>query len=165
MTFDFAWEIGSSVTYEEAKRLSELASGRKVLEIGSWLGRSAVAMASTAELVLSVDWHKGDYYSGSIPTLEGLRSNLERHGATNVEVIVARIEDIWQDLPRGFGLIFIDADHSAESAQSHWEIALQLIAPDGIIVFHDYGRFGVTEVVDGLGKEFAVTESLAVIEL
>ena len=112
----FAWEVGSSVTYWECVRLAELATDRKVLEIGSWLGRSTIALASTAEMVVSVDWHQGDFYAGTIETLPSFRENLERHGAGNVEVIVARIEDVWQNFSPDFDMTFIDADHSAESA-------------------------------------------------
>jgi hypothetical protein len=45
--------------FDEAECLAALASGQTVLEVGSFLGRSTVAMARTAALVVAVDHHRG----------------------------------------------------------------------------------------------------------
>lgn len=161
----FAWDVGSSVTYAECKRLAEIAEEKTVLEIGSWLGRSTIALASTAEKVIAVDWHHGDFYAGEKDTEVEFRANLERYEISNVEVIVAKIEDVWRDIAPGFDLTFIDADHTVESTLVHWDIAKALTRPDGLIALHDYGRFGVTEVVDAQEGEKEFTEALVVIKL
>jgi len=159
----YAWDIPSSVTYPECAKLAELAEGCKVLEIGSWFGRSTIALASSAKSVTAVDWHEGDFYAGHEDTLPVLRENLRKYGADNVEVIVGRIEDVATSLPTDFDLVFIDADHSEESAAAHYTIALFHIRDGGTICFHDYGRFGVTPVVDSLPYKPEIVESLAIL--
>jgi predicted O-methyltransferase YrrM len=158
----FAEDIDSGVTYQECVRLASLAEDKAVLEIGSWYGRSTICMASVADYVVSVDWHQGDFYAGEGETLVAFRNNLRRYGISNVDVIVARIEDIWETLTPGFDVVFIDADHQAESAAEHWRIANELCSPGGYVVFHDYGKFGVTEVVDGVGDVFELVDHLAI---
>ncbi len=52
-----------------------------------------------------------------------------------------------------FDFIFIDGDHSAEGVKADIEEALPLLAPGGLMAFHDYGRPtdpGVKEMVDAL---------------
>lgn len=159
----YAWDVGSSVTYEECVKLAELAEGKKVLEIGSWKGRSTIALASVAKSVVTVDWHEGDFYAGHEDTLPALRENLRKYGMDNVEVVVGRIEDVATDLDTDFDLVFIDADHSQESASRHYLIALFHIRDGGTICFHDYGRFGVTAAVDALNYELETTGSLAIL--
>lgn len=160
----FAWDVGSSVTFAECSLLAALAEGDDVLEIGSWLGRSTIALASTAHSVMAVDWHHGDFYAGEKDTETEFRENIARYGlAERIEVVVAKIEDV--DLgDRLFDGIFIDAAHDADSVRAHWQIALEHIQPDGWIAVHDYGRFDVTAVMDELvpDKYQELTESLAV---
>lgn len=155
----FAWDIPSAVTEAECERLAELASGRRVLEIGSFLGRSTIALASTAEQVVSVDWHQGDEDAGWQDTLRVFQYNLARYHATNVKVVVARIEDA--DLEGGFDLVFVDAAHDDDSVAIHWQIACSLVKDDGVVAFHDYGRFNVQAILDESG-EWEVVETLAV---
>jgi len=47
------------VTFEECQMLQDHARGKMCLEIGSWFGRSTIAMAETAEKVYAVDTFKG----------------------------------------------------------------------------------------------------------
>lgn len=104
----------SAVTDEEAEELARLATGQTVLELGALFGRSTVAMASTARVVISVDWHRGDPHAGDTDTLNEYLTNIAPF--PNVVPIVARIEKVvplfssmW------FGLVFHDAYHAAEA--------------------------------------------------
>src|SRR4029077_11328726 len=71
------------LTSAEAAALAEIAAGKTVLEIGAWLGRSTVALARSARLVVSVDHHHGPPYDGNGSTLQRFLSNLERLGIKN----------------------------------------------------------------------------------
>ncbi len=51
--------IPSAVTDEEAAALEHLAENRLVYEAGALLGRSTIALAKCARLVVSVDPHDG----------------------------------------------------------------------------------------------------------
>ncbi len=154
----FAWDVGSSVTYPEAALLGALARNQNVLEIGSWLGRSTIALASTAKHVTAVDWHQGDFHAGEGDTEAGFRANLERYGIQNVTVVVARIEDAKIKGP--FDGVFVDAAHDAESVARDWQIAVRVCREGGWVAFHDYGRFDVTDFVDSLERQWEGVESV-----
>lgn len=155
----FAWDVPSSVTYPECAFLASLARGLDVLEIGSWLGRSTIALASTARHVTAVDWHHGDFYAGEMDTEEGYFANLDRYNIGNVTTIVERIEDV--QINELFQGVFVDAAHDAESVARHWDIALLSVEHGGWIAFHDYGRFDVTAVLDSLERGWETHESVA----
>lgn len=156
----FAWDVPSSVTFPECALLAALADGKDVLEVGCWLGRSTIALASTARHVTAVDWHHGDFYAGEQETEADFRANLERYGIKNVTVVVSRIEDAMQE-PQSFDGVFIDAAHDDDSVRRHWMIASQAVKPGGWVAFHDYGRFGVTPVLHDVGQDWEWVESLA----
>lgn len=155
----FAFDVSSGVTYSECAKLWELARGKRVLEVGSWLGRSTIALASTAEHVTAVDWHHGDFWQGEEDTLERFERNLARYNIRNVEIVVAKIEEVYKKLPGPYDLIFIDAAHDLASVRTHQRIARRLVAPGGVVAFHDYGRFDVAE---GLPEPKELVGTLAV---
>lgn len=156
-------DIISAVTAEEARALAGLAAGGTVLELGAHYGFSTVALASVADLVISVDWHRGDAHAGSGNSEPEFRANLERYGvAGRVRVCVGLFEDVLPALAaegvQADGA-FIDAQHDRESVSRDLSLALLVVRPGGFIAFHDYGRdagnghpgFGVTEVADAFG--------------
>lgn len=162
----FAEDIPSSVTEAECARLSDLAEGGRVLELGAWLGRSTIALASTATHVHSVDWHQGDDHVGSGDTAVAFLKNLNRYGVRNR--VVAHFGQFEEVAPllrdRLFAGAFIDGHHSTESVSRDYHLTRRLVARGGWFAFHDYGitRFGVTDVVNSLGVP-EVVDTLAVV--
>ena len=60
--------------------------------------------------------------------------------------------------------VFIDADHRYEAVKHDTEIALQLLKPDGWIVWHDYANWGYFSGACGVPEylaEFKKTHSVA----
>jgi SAM-dependent methyltransferase len=181
--FLFAEEIPSSVSHAECRELARIANGKRVLEVGSYFGRSTVALASTAEVVHSVDLHPPDNVgSGRSTTLDGLIDNLNGYDLRHRVVLhVGFSQLILRALrPRSFDLVFLDAQHQAEPVREDLRAILPLVKRGGTIAFHDYGvpgvehagrwdPFGVTEVVDEFaaarGYLLDVTETLAVVRL
>lgn len=111
-----------SVTDEEAAHLAEMARGKRVLEIGTGLGVSTRALASTAALVVTVD---------NDPWV---------HEAIWPDLAAVPHVALCGQVPDGeepFGLIFIDGDHRKESVARDIGIAKALCAVDGTVVFHD----------------------------
>jgi len=135
----FAAEIISAVSEAECRRLAELATGNRVLEVGSEYGRSTIALASTATIVHAVDWHRGDPQSGFKDSLPAFLANLGAHGVRDrVIVHLGRFEDVAPVLrPQAFDLVFIDGDHSAEAIRRDLGLAIPLLRWRGVAVLHD----------------------------
>jgi predicted O-methyltransferase YrrM len=161
----FAPDVASSLTEAEANLLAELARGKVALELGSWFGRSTIAMASTAERVHAIDSHGGDAQTGPLSTLAAFRRNVKRYGVgERVVVHVGNIEDVAPVLaPASFDVVFVDGLHTKEAVERDASLLMPLVRAGGAIAFHDYGRYDVTEVVDGLGTPERVVDSIAVL--
>lgn len=159
--------IPTSISDDEVARLVELAAGKVVLEIGSYLGHSTVAMAHVAERVYAVDWHRGDAHAGSEETMHPFLDNLEANGVRDKVIAhIGRSEDILPLFRAGsFDMAFIDAYHTTEAVLRDIDMVMPLVHVHGIVAFHDYGdeRFGVTEAVDGLDEPVELTGTLAVV--
>jgi hypothetical protein len=156
---------------EEGEALAKLAEGKRVLEVGSYCGLSTVCLARTAKLVVAVDPHDGRGTAVPQDTLPKLRANLQRYGvADRVTVYPVPFARLDPDYTCRFDLIFIDGAHDAESVRADIRRALPLLAPGGVLAFHDYGSPidpGVAEAVDeliGEGAEMlSIHASLAVV--
>lgn len=112
-----------SVTDLEADILAAFVAGRHVLEIGTGLGVSTRALASSAESVHTIDidpWVR---------------------------------ETIWPDLPpnvtcgdlprREFEAVFIDGDHSSEAVERDITLAMRVAASGAVVLAHDTGSDAV----------------------
>lgn len=133
------------LTDGEAADLQALARGKLVLEIGSYKGRSTIAMARVALHVVAVDWHRGSEEFASIgaqPSLAEFIANLDKHGVRDkVSVCVmdaARLERLFR--PATFDLVFVDGAHDFGSVMRDCETALKLVRTAGHVVCHDYAN-------------------------
>lgn len=179
MNHVFDEEISSAVSKEECECLAKLAERKVVLELGSWLGRSTVAIASSAKRVHAVDWHRGDPQSGAADTLQEFMANINRHGfREKVVVHVGRNEQVLPLFAKEqFDFIFIDSFHERSAVYHDIKLARPLIRPGGTMAFHDYGvtvaeaevPFGVKPVVDSFaadeGVKVEVVGTLAYVRL
>jgi predicted O-methyltransferase YrrM len=179
----FAAEIASSTTEAECRRLSELARGQRVLEIGSYFGRSTVALASTARAVHTVDVHPpDDAGAGLETTVAALVANLDRYDLRHKVVVHVGFSQLILPMlrPLSFDLAFLDAQHQREPVEEDLAALLPLMRKGGVVAFHDYGvpgvehlgtwdAFGVTGVVDEFVRtrnlRVDVTDTLAVVRL
>jgi hypothetical protein len=151
----------------EGKALAELARGKRVLEIGSYCGLSTVCMARTALHVTAVDYFDGRATPEPGDTLERFQANVERYGVAGKVTAVRPGEEL--PLPM-YDLAFIDAAHDYESVSADAERAIGLLAPGGLLAFHDYkhpSHGGIERVVDELlldgGELISVHETVAVV--
>lgn len=127
------------LTHEEGTYLQSLAVGRRVLEIGSYCGKSSIYLARTAHELYCIDTFNGDAV-GLPPhdTYKEFNDNLTRHG---VQQKVTVIQANSRDRPHVYGkfdLVFIDSDHSYDAVKSDIEYATGLMASGGVLAFHDY---------------------------
>lgn len=147
--------------------LAEQASTRKrVVEIGSWKGRSIRAMADNLEpfsQLLAVDTWEGTPEDGHYKELEGkgaewlyyqfmanagyLRAveNLRGPSVNTAHYLVLRGRT-------SFDMIFIDAAHDYKNVKADILAWRPLLAPGGLLCGHDYdaGRPGVVRAVNEL---------------
>lgn len=168
--------IESAVTREECEALFTLAAltlgDGVVVEIGSYQGRSACAMGYGAALyrrgaVYTIDHHAGDPISGTMKqTWEVLHLQLRRASLEQtVFSIKAESQACAQTWVFPIRLLFLDGWHVAEAVQTDVNAWRPHLTPESVLAFHDYGRFGVTEVVDALRLNFAHTGRVGTVAL
>lgn len=159
----FPLDVEGWLHQSEGKTLANLARGKRVLEIGSYCGRSTICMARTAEHVTAVDYFDGRATPNPKGTLEAFRQNIERYGVAE-KVTVCNPDN---PLSGEYDLVFIDGAHDYESVAADIEKARQVLSPHGLLAFHDYGlecHPGVKQAVDELGGELiSVHETIAVV--
>lgn len=170
------------LSYDEGKALWRLARGKRVLEIGSYCGLSTICMAQAAGRVVAIDPHdgRGTAHPGTDTHAE-FWANIHRHDLKNVECIRGTSSDVLRQSERlgtladlkAFNLIFIDGAHDTESVRTDIRHALPLLAPGGLLAFHDYDKPGqpidpgvkvaVDELVANGGEILEISDRLAVV--
>jgi predicted O-methyltransferase YrrM len=157
--------IPTSTTDDERAALTELAAGRRVLELGSQFGATTKALAVAAEVVYAVDHHRGDPVSGQWDTLADFLAVIDREV---VVPLVGSMDQVFPILrPQSFDFVFIDSGKETEQeiqAQAAWAETLATVG--GTIAFHDFGRFPVIDrALDArFGKPRRLVDTLAVYE-
>lgn len=154
----------------ELEYLAQAASkSRRIVEIGSWAGRSASCIAShTQGILYCVDtWEKAlVHYNGSVlePTLfsEFLRNTV---GLPIVPVMTDSLTAAkwFTAAEMTFDMIFIDADHQAPAVRADILAWRPLLAEGGIFCGHDYELTGwpdVKPIVDELVPERRLIHSI-----
>ena len=145
----FPKDVRGWLTEEEGQALACLASGKKVLEIGSYCGRSTICMAQTAEHVHAVDTFDGRATPIPGPTLDEFLDNLKKYNITNVTHSICTSMEVPDIDP--VDVVFIDGNHEPEFVRVDIITGRRLMKPDGLLVFHDYHQcWGVTKAVDEL---------------
>jgi predicted O-methyltransferase YrrM len=163
----FPRDIEGWLLPEEGAALAELAAGKRVLEIGSYCGLSTVCLGRTAKHVTAVDYFDGRGTPMPRNTLPEFERNIARYGVAE-RVCVVHPEDPYP-LPE-YDLAFIDGAHDCASVAADIERACSVLAPGGLIAFHDYEHRAhpdVAEAVDELiasgGELLSTHETLAVV--
>jgi tetratricopeptide (TPR) repeat protein/GT2 family glycosyltransferase len=129
---------------------------RRIVELGSYCGRSTLVMAHTIRAtgavgarVHAIDPHAGYELAYGLDTYAALLGNLAEHRVDDlVEVVRARSREVaWEDT---IALLFIDALHDEEEVRADFATWSPRVAPDGFVAFHDYFEYcpGVQACVD-----------------
>jgi len=145
---------------EDRELLSQLAAQVTegvILEIGSKNGKSARAMAETANVpIYCIDMWDLTFLEkkDSRPKVHKDVSNFDAFteavkglNVIHVKGLSAEIAKAWE---KPIGLLFIDGDHSYEGCKADYEGFARHIIPGGYLIFHDYeDKFpGVQKLVD-----------------
>lgn len=163
MDWKFPSDVRGWLSEAEGRKLAELARGKRVLEIGSYEGRSTICMAQVAARVDCIDPGDGRATTDPGEHLEALKSNLARYGLkAEVRVHVGTTDECAPDLEPGYDLIFIDGNHEQEFVEKDIQHAKRLLAPGGLLAFHDYRLYaGEFDERWDPGVTFAVQELIA----
>jgi predicted O-methyltransferase YrrM len=159
-TFVFPSDVDSTVSADECAELARLARNGVVLEIGSYYGRSTIALASTAAAVHSLDPHTGGPPRRQ-DTLPEFVANLERYGVRErVVVHIGRSEQLcplFRD--DAFDLVFVDAIHERPHIDHDITLAARCLKQGGVLALHDYGVEGAHDHL-GNWHVFDVTDAV-----
>jgi predicted O-methyltransferase YrrM len=141
---------------DELEKLADLAIGKDVLEIGSFMGLSAFAMAIGAKKILCVDTFRantaGQHQLDTLQTLEAFDAATARF--KNVERFVGTSEDAGRFKcfeQQKFDLIFLDAMHTYQEVKADINRWYPYVHAGGVMAFHDYRHDdfpGVEKAVD-----------------
>jgi predicted O-methyltransferase YrrM len=136
------------MTDDEVAELVRLAEGVRVVEVGACMGGSTVALARVADHVVSIDHHRGDPWTGPIPTLSQYLEVLDNSGVRSRVTVVL---DDWRNAlalidPRWPILVFLDAEHDADSV--HQQLVMAAALDPWVICVHDFGQWTVKQGVE-----------------
>lgn len=149
-------DIQTFTMLDELVELQRLATGNDVLELGTWKGASAIAMAVTAKSVTTIDTHLGDVHTGPADTHQEALNNIKRYGLEDKITVYKgdnfEVTDKYFPKDYLFDMAFIDATHTYEAVMTDLEIADTFVQPGGLICVHDYETdnpgFGLTKAVN-----------------
>ena len=167
-----ALQIEGLTKQSELELLDRLArsmpSGAFVVEVGSFRGRSTVAIAAGLEHVqdarlVAVDTFAGDPEWDEIAAVSEARRlfDLNTGDILFLEVIQAesvRAADEVADASVDW--VFIDALHDYRSVRDDIRAWAPKVKPGGLISGHDYGRAGVTDAVLAVFNRVDVEQSI-----
>jgi len=155
---EVALEVEGQVSPKELLVLMDLASqvrrGHVIVEIGTYRGRSAVALALGSRLgcggrVYAVDPHlefrgaKGGQFGPQ--DMAALYANLDRAGVGELVAVAClpstAVAKTWPE--QNVGLLWLDGDHSYEGVRSDFDAWFPHVVSGGTVVFHDVDAPGV----------------------
>lgn len=147
---DFAWQ--SATRPADVREILRLAAGRRrVAELGTATGWTAasLALADPRRRVISFDPVVQEHRAAYLGLLAaGVRARIELHEATGDAGAALAGEPV--------DFLFIDSTHERAGTVAEVEAWRPRLAPDALIVLHDYGHPafpGVAEAVADLGLE------------
>lgn len=164
MTEPLYLEVEGFLNPHEAGLLRDLAAtapkGGTIVELGSYRGKSTVALAMGARVSESLVWaiddhgsyHQGETDFGPQDNVAFLM-NIVHNGFADVVRVInlpsLHVAVVW-DKP--IDLIFLDANHEYEFVKQDFECWQDRVNADGLIAMHDTGGNwpGVTQFVNEL---------------
>lgn len=142
-----------------------------IVELGSWVGHSALAMLEAVEQISDVEMHCVDHFGGGnrIQRLTAETNdvyaefcrNLGERVGTSVFVHRGDTVLVAESWTKPIDLLFIDADHSYEGVLADIHAWAPFVRENGVICGHDYSHLfpGVKQAVhEVFGYERVVTQ-------
>jgi cephalosporin hydroxylase len=134
----------------------------RILEVGSWLGESAAAMASAPvrNEIICVDNWSGPMVDPNFDVIKVLQYNIRNH--PNISILPGNSVDVAAECLQQLkaatfekqDIIFIDAGHTYEEVRADVLAWLPLLASDGVFIGHDYHTKQFPGVNKAVGELF-----------
>ncbi len=169
-------KIYGGVSDREAWLLHELARlvppGGTVVEIGSWLGRSSIALAmglrANAVRLHTVDDHRGiENAPPGLPSGPQAREmffeNLQRAGVRDlIEHHNVSSDDLAPQWKLPIDLLFVDGCHEYDAARRDTMNYAPHVKPGGVVIFHDVAMDSVWRTIkEWVGEKDAAISGVA----
>lgn len=149
------WLTDAQAARLRARAASTTATAGVVVEIGSFRGRSTIAMASTGASVVAVDPHLGSDRGPQEIEADGVRGdadfatfhrNLREAGvAERVTHVRKRSEEALGDVPPAIDVLYVDGAHRYRPALADVRDYGARVRPGGTMLVHDsFSSIGVT---------------------
>ncbi len=131
---------------------------KKVLEVGTHIGASTLYIAAALKASETGEMVSVDILDVNAPDAPWLKVGLKNSPLHNVqhidcaEIVTFEQSSSLQYLERTqerFNFIFLDGDHGAKTVYNEVSLALDVLAPGGVILLHDYYPNGKALYKDG----------------
>jgi len=175
ITIDRALTCDGYMNTYELKWLAEHAKNyKKIVEVGSWHGKSSRAIADNLPengVLYCVDTWNGskaeDFNHGSAKWMDGdhayyqfLQNNIDLIQSGKLiplRMTSENASNFFKEKNIKFDMIFLDADHTYEACKKDIELWKDIITDDGLFCGHDYGGWiGVDQAVEEKISNFKV---------
>jgi predicted O-methyltransferase YrrM len=133
--------------------VAAIARAPVIVEVGSWKGRSAVAIGDILRRLsrgklYAVDPHQGDRGVANRtaePTLKAFLKNVKAFGLDDVVIpLVCETKDVLWKIP--VDMVFVDGLHDYENVKRDFDTFDPHLKLGGLVCFHDYGRRALPDV-------------------
>lgn len=148
--------------------------GTEIVEIGTFDGRTALNFAANAPsgvAILTLDLPPDEPTAFAIDLAERRFVDKPQSGARlqacrdSMKPIAARVTQAFGDSARydwaphvgRADLVFVDGSHAYDYVRADSETAMRLVAPGGVVMWHDYGIWpGVTKGLEEIETEWGL---------
>lgn len=148
-------DVEGWLTTDEALLLhqtaSRVSSGHKIVEIGSWKGRSTICLSlgsikGNQAKVVAIDPHTGSSehhkWLGEVDTFEEFCHNITKWKVKDiVETLRMTSADASQEVDDPVGFVFIDGAHEFRFVREDFRLWFPKVVDGGLIAFHDTWHF------------------------
>jgi predicted O-methyltransferase YrrM len=132
---------------------SNLKEPSKLVEIGSWKGKSSILLSLASpedSIVFAIDPHIGSHEHkelyGQVDTFEEFKQNLLEAGVNeNVRCIRKFSRDAVDDIPDKIDLLWIDGSHDYKDVKDDFLLYFPKLRDGGVVAWHDYKWQGVKQ--------------------
>lgn len=168
VTFIDVGRIDGNTSLAEQVVILSLAAAlesRTVFEFGTFDGRSAANLAINLDpdaKIMTIDLPARDMADAALPIGQHDVKYIMKEASGGKFKGIHNVTQLWGDTAKfdfspWFGqcdLVFVDACHAYEYVLNDSEIALRLIRPGGVVLWHDYAGFaGVTRALNQLFQQ------------